>query len=64
MSVSIRCPECNGRSTYAGNDERGAFYTCETADRDCDVFDHWAGEVRTYRATYRGGYEDLEYDGD
>jgi hypothetical protein len=57
MSMNIRCSECGGRSAYAGHDERGAFYTCETADPRCVVFDHWAEDVRTYRSTYRGSYE-------
>ena len=56
------CPECGGHSSYAGNDERGTVYTCEAPDGTCDVFDHWADDVRTYRDTYRGAYGDLDED--
>ena len=49
MSPTVRCPECGGDSTYAGNDEHGSFYTCETPDGACGVFDHWLDDVRTYR---------------
>jgi hypothetical protein len=62
MSPIVGCPECGGASTYAGNDERGAFYTCEAPEGDCVVFDHWADDVRTYREAYRGGYDDLNDD--
>jgi hypothetical protein len=60
MPLIVSCPECGGRSLYAGNDERGAIYTCETADGACVVFDHWADDVRTYRGAYRGEYDDLD----
>jgi hypothetical protein len=62
MAVNIPCPECGGHSSYGGNDERGAFYTCETADPHCVVFDHWTEDVRTYRSTYRGAYQGLAED--
>ncbi len=66
MSVrpTPHCPECGGQSAYAGSDERGAIYTCESAAGACPVFDHWGDEVRTYRATYRGAYRDLDDDED
>jgi hypothetical protein len=60
MPLSALCPECGGRSTYAGGDERGTIYTCESADGTCVVFDHWDDDVRTYRDTYRRPYRSLE----
>jgi hypothetical protein len=62
MPRNALCPECGGRSTYAGSDERGTVYTCETADGACVVFDHWDDDVRTYRATYRRAYQATEDD--
>jgi hypothetical protein len=35
MPLNALCPECGGRSTYAGSDERGTVYACEAADDDC-----------------------------
>ena len=60
MSLSAYCPECDGRSTKAGGDQRGAIYLCESTDRACAVFDHWDDDVRTYRARYRGGYQAMD----
>jgi hypothetical protein len=60
MPLSALCPECGGRSTYAGGDERGAIYTCESRDGMCVVFDHWDDDVRTYRDTHRRPYRMLE----
>jgi hypothetical protein len=62
MPLNPLCPECGGRSTYAGSDERGAIYTCEAADGACVVFDHWTDGVRTYRDTYRRTYQDVNDD--
>ena len=59
MPLSARCPECGGGSTYAGGDERGTVYTCESADGACVVFDHWDDDVRTYRDTYRRAYRSV-----
>ncbi len=56
MPLNALCPECGGRSTYAGSDERGTVYTCEAIDGECVVFDHWDDDVRTYRDTYRKAY--------
>ena len=60
MPLITLCPECGGNSTYAGSDEQGTIYTCETADGECVVFDHWGDDVRTYRATYRRDYEPMD----
>ena len=60
MPLNALCPECGGRSTYAGNDEGGASYSCETRDGECAVFDHWDDDVRTYRSSSRREYEPLE----
>jgi len=46
MPLGAFCPECDGRSAYAGHDERGTVYTCEAPDGRCAVFDHWMGDVR------------------
>jgi hypothetical protein len=62
MPLNTYCPECGGRSTYTGSDERGTVYTCDAADGACVVFDHWGNDVRTYRSTYRGGYRGLDED--
>ena len=62
MPLNALCPECGGTSTYAGSDERGTVYTCESADGTCVVFDHWGDDVRTYRSTSRRRYEDLDDD--
>jgi hypothetical protein len=56
------CPECGERSTFAGNDERGTIYLCETPDSECVVFDHWRDDVRTYRGSHRSEYDELEDD--
>lgn len=60
MPLSALCPECGGRSVYAGSDERGTVYTCGAEDGACVVFDHWDDDVRTYRSTYRGAYDALD----
>jgi len=62
MSPIVGCPECGGASTYAGNDDRGAIYTCEAPEGACIVFDHWDDDVRTYREAPRGGYGDSDAD--
>jgi hypothetical protein len=59
MPLNALCPECGGRSTYAGSDERGTVYTCESRDGTCAVFDHWDDDVRTYRDTYRRSYQSV-----
>ena len=64
MSPNARCPECGGRSIFAGTDERGGVYQCESPDSVCVVFDHWADDVRTYRSTYRGEYRCMDDDED
>src|SRR4051812_775480 len=35
MPLSALCPECGGRSIYAGSDDRGTVYTCEAPDGRC-----------------------------
>jgi hypothetical protein len=62
MPLTMSCPECGGPSIYAGTDDRGTLYTCESSDRDCVVFDHWADDIRTYRSTYRGDYQAIDDD--
>ena len=64
MSTDAICPECGGYSAYAGSDQRGAIYTCQSVDGACPVFDHWDDEVRTYQTTYRGSYRALDDDED
>jgi hypothetical protein len=60
MPLSALCPECGRRSIYAGSDERGTVYTCESPDGTCVVFDHWDDDIRTYRDTYRRTYSTFE----
>jgi hypothetical protein len=60
MPLDAFCPECDGRSAYAGHDERGTVYTCEAPDGTCAVFDHWIDDVRTYRDDTRQSYQDLD----
>jgi hypothetical protein len=62
MPLNALCPECGGRSTYAGSDERGTVYTCEAGDRVCVVFDHWDDDVRTYRSTSQREYQTMDDD--
>jgi hypothetical protein len=58
MQIVPRCPECGRPGSFAGTDERGAFFLCESPDGACVVFDYWPDRVRTYRATYRGEYDE------
>ena len=60
MPLNALCPECGGRSIYAGRDKQGTIYTCESADGVCAVFDHWDDDIRTYRDTYRRVYRSID----
>ena len=62
MPLNALCPECGGKSTYAGSDERGTVYTCEATDGVCAVFDHWDDDVRTYRDRYQRAYQSFDDD--